>query len=114
MQIIEKDFTITYNGECWVLNFLKSKKELKENNKDSYKLGGYFTVLFYALIKVYLWRLDKKYPFKESAQDLKKILIQHKNITNRLEQMATLYEVDILKFKEQVFNEDRSLRSQLT
>ena len=42
MIVIEKDFKIEQTKDYFILSFLKTKKELKEDSGESYKLGGYY------------------------------------------------------------------------
>lgn len=104
MKIIEKDFKIEYDGVCYVLYFLKSKKELKEDAQESFKIAGYYTDVYYALRFVYSWRLSEKYPFKEPVAEFKKAIIDYKRAKDQLAQnLNTLYN-PIYNFKQQVFD----------
>jgi len=107
MEIIEKDFTITNNGDCWTLHCLKSKKELKENAKESYRIGGYFTNVYNALHAALQWRQDKKYPFSEPIPEFKRALKDYRTATNKLKFASTMFYVPIYLFKKAVFDEDR-------
>jgi hypothetical protein len=107
MEIIEKDFTITHNGDCWTLHCLKSKKELKEDAKESYKTEGYFTNIYNALHAALQWRQDKKYPFKEPITEFKIAAKNYRIATNKLRIASTMFYVPIYIFKKKVFDEDR-------
>lgn len=71
MMIREKDFKIEKDGSCFTLYLLKTKKELKDDEKvsieavDSFKIKGYYTTLFTAIRAAFRWRTEEKYPFKE-------------------------------------------------
>ena len=105
MIVIEKDFKIEQAKDYFILSFLKTKKELKEDSSESYKLGGYYRHIENAVKAVHTWRLHKKYPFMESPlaliKDLsdlykaKKLLRTH---TERLKQVQ-------IKFKEYVYEQ---------
>lgn len=107
MQIIEKDFTISHDGDCWTLHLLKSKKELKENSKESYKTGGYYTDIFNAINAALQWRQHKKYPFKEPIDGLKKAIKNYKNAKAELKTASTIFYQSIFTFKKEVFNENK-------
>lgn len=70
--IIEKDFNIVFEHGCFTLNILKNKKELKEDSKDKYKVGGYFLKLENALLAVVKYRKDPKYTGGEAYLPLLK------------------------------------------
>lgn len=72
--IVEKDFNIVFENNCFVLNLLKNKKELKEDSTDKYKVGGYFILLENALKAAIRYRNNKKYSAGESALLLTKDL----------------------------------------
>lgn len=76
--ITEKDCKIEYDGDSFVLYLAKSKKELKENSQEFYKIGGYFTRFDHLLIKLYKWRKDKKYPFTLDSKEIKSYYKQYK------------------------------------
>lgn len=110
MEIVEKDFTITHNGDCWVFHQLKSKKELKQDSKESYKTAGYYTNIFHAIAAAAKWREDKKYPFKESAVELKKLLKEYRKVENTLKIVSLAIYNPISEFKKRVFDEDKQLQ----
>ena len=56
MTIEEKDFRIVFKSECFNLYLLKSKKELKEDSKDNFRIGGYFIQLRYAIKAIFRFR----------------------------------------------------------
>lgn len=70
INIVENDFKIVEGNECYTLNVLKSKKELKENAEDKFRVYGYYRLIESALKAAILFRQDKKYPGKESAHSL--------------------------------------------
>lgn len=107
MKIVEKDFTITHNGDCWTLHALKSKKELKENAKESYKIAGYYTNIYNALYVALQWRQDKKYPFKEPIDAFKRTLKAYRTATSKLKVASTMFYAPIYEFKKKVFDGDR-------
>lgn len=109
MEIIEKDFTITHNGDCWTLHCLKSKKELKEDAKESYNTGGYYTNIYNAIHAALQWRQDKKYPFKEPVVEFKAALKEYRTITNKLKIFSTTLYIPIFELKKKVFDGDRQL-----
>ena len=84
MIIQEKDFKIVFNDDHYVLYLLKSKKELKENSEDTFKLCGYFIQLISSLKRVHKFRLDKKYPGKESSIEIKKTIDNYIEIESNL------------------------------
>lgn len=107
MRIVEKDFKIEYDGTCFVLSFLKSKKELKEDGKESFKTAGYYTNIFNAIRAGRIWREDKKYPFKESPDVLKKVVKDYKIALNKLNAKMTYHYQCIFDFKRKVFDGNR-------
>ena len=107
MTIIEKDCKIEHNGDCFVLYFLKSKKELKEDSKESFKTIGYYNDVYNALRVIYFWRLDKKYPFSETVFDFKHAIIAYKKVTIELRAKAMSIYQPIYTFKKKVFNGNR-------
>jgi len=74
MVIEDTDFKIVRKSDHYVLYFLKSKKELKEDNTDTFKLRGYYIVLDYAFIAIIRFRNSKEYPGKEKAASLEESL----------------------------------------
>lgn len=109
MEIVEKDFTITNNGDCWTLHCLKSKKELKEDSKESYRTEGYYTNIYNALHAALQWRQDKKYPFKEPVAEFKQALREYRTAVAILKVASTMLYAPIFEFKKKVFDEDRRL-----
>ena len=104
MEILDKDFKIQHDGNCFVLSFLKTKKELKVDASDSYQTHGYYSDIFNAFYAVYQWRLEKKYPFKESATELKKAMQKYMKVTALLSfNIGEIYS-PILELKKQIFN----------
>ena len=84
MIIQEKDFKIIHEHGCFVLYLLKSKKEIKDDSSDNYKIGGYYTNLESAFKGVVKFRKDKKYPGKESSSDLLKLIKEYYNFKSKL------------------------------
>jgi hypothetical protein len=109
MEIIEKDFTITHNGDCWTLHCLKTKKELKADAKESYNTKGYYTNIYNALYAALQWRQDKKYPFKEPAAGFKSALKEYRIATATLKVLSTVLYTPIFELKKKVFDGDRQL-----
>ena len=110
MIIKEKDFTIEHDKHCFVLHLLKSKKELKEDSEDSYKVGGYFVLLENALHSAIIWRIGKKYPFKESYTELKDNYVNYKKHLTLLNNFISSINLPIITIKEHIFNEHRKLQ----
>lgn len=111
MIIIEKDFKIEHNGDCFVLYFLKSKKELKENSEDLYKVHGYYLVLSSAIKAVITWRKDKKYPFNESYDELLKVYLNYKKSIKDFNLYCNVIYEPITILKHKVFNEYREFQN---
>lgn len=84
MDIKEKDFKIIYEHNQYVLYVIKSKKELKDDDKDAFKLYGYYTFVENALQAVVKFRKDKKYPGKETITQLKLDIIELRNTRESL------------------------------
>ena len=70
MNIVEKDFKIIANDADYTLYVLKSKKELKEDSEDTFKVYGHYQLMESALKAAISFRRDKKYPGKESVSEL--------------------------------------------
>ncbi len=109
MKIKEKDFTIEHNGDCWAIHCLKSKKELKENSKETYKTLGYYTNIYNALHAALKWRKDKKYPFSEPTAEYAIALRKYRIADILLLSTASLIYFPIFAFKKQVFDADRQI-----
>jgi len=90
MKIVESDFYIEYNDGVYQLYLLKNKKELKEDDKNTHKISGYFLNLDSAFKEVIRFRQGKKYIFKQDWKSPKLLLnkyLKHKqsfqkNLTN--------------------------------
>ena len=106
MKIIENDCYIEYKDGIYHLYLLKNKKELKENNEDKYRIGGYFIDIDFALIEIIKFRQNKKYSFKEDWKSLKLLLnkyLKHKqSFQNELKHIYLV----ISKLKKDLFNYD--------
>lgn len=111
MKIIEKDFKIEHDGDCYVLYFLKSKKELKETSEDSYKVHGYYVVLPNAIKAAIIWRRDKKYPFKESANELVGTYLDYKKSIKEFNLYCNIVYEPIITLKKEVFDGYREFQS---
>jgi hypothetical protein len=102
MTINEKDFKIEYDGINFTLSFLKTKKELKDDDIDTYKLKGYYSILENALAQVFKWRNDPKYPFSEDKS--KVYFLQHTKNVRKLHLLSTSLYNSINDLKTHVFN----------
>lgn len=105
MEIIEKDFKIECDSGVYTLYFLKSKKELKEDSKDQFKISGYYNVLYNAIKAVYKWRRSKKYPFKEDTTKLKLNLELYKQSMDELYKYSHIIYDPIIKLKQDLLYE---------
>ena len=105
MKIQENDFIVDHNGNSYVLHLKKTKGELKENSESNFKVGGYHTEIKNSLRSALRFRKGKKYPFKESKEELKKHIDKYVYLESQFEkEIKKIYNV-ILKSKERVFNE---------
>lgn len=104
MKIEEKDCKVEHSGECWILYYLKTKTELKEDNSEKYKFGGYFTELHNSFISLILWREHKKYPFKEPTKDLRSKMKKLRIKSDELFYQGQVINRYLLDFKKEVFN----------
>ncbi|MGV8961889.1 MAG: hypothetical protein ACOH2V_00730 [Candidatus Saccharimonadaceae bacterium] len=110
MQIIDKDYKIEYDGVCYVLYFLKSKKEAKPDPKEPYKVAGYYSFIHNAFKAVCIWRETKKYPFKESSKELRAHLREYKIYMNKLDNIQKIIYGTIYDLKKTAFNEYKRLQ----
>ena len=101
MTIVDKDFKIEC-GEFYILSFLKSKKELKEDSEDSFKIGGYFNKLENAIKEVIKFRNGKKYPFKEVAEPLKKLVTYQRTSDVKLYNLFLSLDTPINEFSKDI------------
>lgn len=85
MIIEEKDFKIVFKDLCYTLYLIKSKKEIKEDVKESLKIGGYFTLIDNVIKEIISFRRSKKYPGKEKPEPLVQQLNEIKQIRNKLD-----------------------------
>lgn len=108
MTIEEKDFRIVFKPECFNLYLLKSKKELKENSEDNFKIGGYFTQLRYAIKAVFRFRKSKNYPGKEKAEDAWKFFEEYSMIEDSLYKSSKSMYIPIIKLKEKILGNEKS------
>ena len=105
MTIIEKDFKIEHSKDYFTLYFLKTKKELKEDSENSYKIGGYYVHLKNALFGVQNWRADKKYPFKEMAKYLSSSIVKLVMADKKLKEYSSILKSSILQLKNKIYEE---------
>lgn len=112
MTIIESDFKIEHDGYCFVLYFLKSKKEGKLDPKEPYKLIGYYSNVKNALFKVLEWRATLKYPFKESTKEIQAWIKEYKISETRLDNLHMILYEAIYEKKKEIFYEYKRLRNQ--
>lgn len=103
MKIVEKDFKVELTDNYFTLSFLKTKKELKEDSTDSYKLGGYYNHFRNTLIAVLSWRESKKYPFAETRVDAKEKYMKVLKAENKLKILCKPLRDSIVEFKEQIY-----------
>lgn len=108
MTIEEKDFKIVFKQECFNLYLLKSKKELKENSEDNFKIGGYFTQLRFAIKAVYRFRKTKGYPGKEKAEDAWKFFEEYSLIEDSLYKIGKSIYIPVIKLQEKILNNEKS------
>lgn len=101
MTIVDKDFKIEC-GESYVLLFLKSKKEIKEDSENTFKIGGYFNKLENAIREVIKFRNNKKYPFKEVAEPLKKLVSYQHTSNVKLHNLFLSIDSPITEFSEDI------------
>ena len=109
MKIVEKDFKLEFDGSCWVLYFLRTKKELKdtEDSAEVFKIKGYYSNLFIGIRTALRWRLDDKYPFKESYVKFQNDFIHYKRAMEALDKYANLIYDPIYKLEKQMYNEHK-------
>ena len=108
MTIEEKDFKIIFKDEYFILYLLKSKKELKENSEDSFKIGGYFTQLRYAIKAVFRFRKSKNYSGREKSEDIWKLFEEYSIIENSLYAFSKSMYIPIINLKEKILNYEKS------
>ena len=107
MKIIEKDFKIDIADEVYVLSTLKSKKEIKEGDGETYKIYGYFTNIVGALKRVVKFREGKKYPFKEPIKPIKIAIQSHSRTLYNIDSIIAEIEAPIVQMKKKIFNANR-------
>ena len=108
MIIQEKDFKIIFNDDHYVLYLLKSKKELKENNEDNFRVGGYFIQLKYAIKGAYKFRKSKNYPGKENPEEILKYFEEYLSIEKSLYKLSRSLYTPIINLKEKILNYEKS------
>jgi hypothetical protein len=109
MKIVEKDFKIEIDEEKCVLFTLKSKKEIKEGDTDSYKVAAYSSTVGKLLPRIIEFREGKKYPFKEISKPIKLAAQKHKDTLNNLHSILEVIELPILLLKAKIFDDHRQL-----
>ena len=82
MIIEEKDFKIIEHEKSYTLLITKFGKEAKDEEK--YKVYGYYTTIDSALKAAYKYRSDKKYPGKESPEELKELYLRLLNLKTKI------------------------------
>lgn len=82
MIIEEKDFKIIEHEKSYTLLITKFGKEAKDEEK--HKVYGYYTTIDSALKAAYKYRSDKKYPGKESPEELKELYLRLLNLKTKL------------------------------
>lgn len=103
MKIIEPDCFIEYKNGSYHLYVLKTKKELKEDNEDQFKIEGYYQELDSAFKQIIRFRQHKKYPFKEEWLNIKqKFNVYIKTKKNFKQLISKIYE-PIKKFEKELF-----------
>jgi len=103
MIVIEKDYKIEQSKDYFILSFLKTKKELKEDSADSYKLGGYYRHIENAVKAVHSWRLHKKYPFNESPIVLAADLVKLYKAIQALKRYTKVLKEARINFKKYIY-----------
>lgn len=104
MKIQENDFVIDHNGSSYVLHLKKTKGELKEDPEANFKVGGYQVAISSSLKSALRFRKGKKYPFKESKEELKKHIDKYVYLESQFEkEIKKIYNV-ISKSKEKVLH----------
>ena len=80
MIIKEKDFNILCEYKCYTLSVI--------TKSGAFKPAGYYMQLESAIKAVIRFRNDKKYPGKESAEELKEQLKEYLKIQGQLNYLA--------------------------
>lgn len=121
MIIIEKDIKIEHNKNHYTLYHLKTKKELLEKSEEvedfensedpKYKIFGYYRNIKNSFLATYRWRKHKKYPFKESALELRMDLIKYKEINKNLQNFLNSIYVPIYTLKKIIFEKHKRLQN---
>lgn len=113
MKIIEKDFKIEHDNSCYVLYFLRTKKELKENLEDPksfedfFKIQGYYSDLNNAIKVALKWRMDPKYSFKESYVKFYNDYLHYKKSMKELDYYSKLIYSPIYELEKKMYNEHK-------
>lgn len=82
--IEEKDFKIIFEKRCYTLYGIKSKKEIKEDSTDKFKVLGYYVTLENAMKAAVKYRKDRKHPQTEHLKKDVEDFIKCKNDFNNL------------------------------
>lgn len=104
MKIQENDFIVDHNGNSYVLHLKKTKGELKENSESNFKVGGYHTEIKNSLRSVLRFRRGKKYPFKESKENLKASIDKYIYLESQFQKEITKIYNKILTSKKEILN----------
>lgn len=118
MTIEEPDFKIKYDNSCYILYLLKTKKEIKDETKtipkeilestidpvEVFKTQGYYSVLYYAIKAALKWRMDSKYPFKESHISFYNSFLEYNHAIKDLELYSKKIYDPINVLKKEIFD----------
>lgn len=105
-KIVEQDSYIEYKDKSYHLYLLKNKKELKEDDTDKYKIGGYFNKLDSAIKEIIKFRKGKKYPFKQDYKKIKYLFNSYLNEKQKLSNILNITKFFVNKFKLELFKYD--------
>lgn len=108
MEIKEKDFKIVFLENSYVLYVLKNKKEKKEDSESEFKISGYYTSFLCLILKIIEFRSSKKYPGKESSEDIINLSKMFNEIHLNLIKCLKLKDEPIYKLIENV-TKDKNL-----
>ena len=103
MKIVEPDCFIEYKNGSYNLYVLKTKKELKEDSDDQFKIRGYYQNLDSAFKEIIRFRQNKKYPFKEEWINIKQRFNIYLNTKKNFKQLISKIYEPIIKFKKEMF-----------
>ena len=103
MKIIEPDCYIEYKDGIYHLYLLKNKKELKEDDSNTHKIGGYFIDIDNAFKEIFRFRQHKKYPFKEDWKQIKLLFNKYVIYKNKFNEYLCQIYNSIKKLKYELF-----------